>query len=71
MSKFGDSPLKQDLYEYLSDLKVDHEVSQTILCQEVATVLAALIEDISTDASIASIIATAKYEERNRIRNTL
>jgi hypothetical protein len=71
MSKFGDSTLKQDLYEYLSALKNDYEVSQIILCREVGLVLAALIEDISIDASIASIIATAKYEERNRIRNTL
>ena len=70
MSKFGKG-LKQDLYDYLSDLKNDHEVSQIVLCQEVAAVLAALIEEISTDDSIASIIATAKYEERNRIRNSL
>lgn len=71
MSRFGNATLKQDLYDYLSDLKSDHEVSQTVLCQEVATVLAALIEDISTDASMAGIIAAAKYEERNRIRNSL
>jgi hypothetical protein len=71
MSKFGNGTIKQDLYDYLSDLKNDHEVSQIVLCQEAAIVLAALIEEIKTDASIASIIATAKHEERNRIRNSL
>ena len=71
MSRFGNGTIKQEVYDYITDLKVDHEISQTLLCQEVATVLAALIEDISTDASIASIIATAKFEERNRIRNSL
>ena len=71
MSRFGNGTIKQEVYDYITDLKADHEISQTLLCQEVATVLAALIEDISTDASIASIIATAKFEERNRIRNSL
>lgn len=71
MSKFGDRTIKQDLYEYLSDLKNDHEVSQIVLCQEVATVLAVLIEEIKSDASIASIIAIARQDERNRIRNSL
>lgn len=71
MSKFGNRTLKQNLYDYLSDLKNDHEVSQIVLCQEVATVLATIIEEIKSDASIASIVATAKQEERDRVRTIL
>lgn len=71
MSKFGNRTLKQDLYDYLSDLKSDHEVSQIVLCQEVATVLATLIADISGDSSIASIVAAAKQEERDRVKHIL
>jgi hypothetical protein len=71
LSKFGNGTLKQNAYEYLTDLKGDHEVSQIVLCQEVAIVLAALIEEIKSDASISSIIATARQDERNRIRNSI
>lgn len=71
MSRFGNKTLKQDAYDYLSDLKGDHDVSQIVLCQEVATVLAILIAEIVDDNHMASIIATAKQEERNRIRNSL
>lgn len=71
MSRFGNATLKQNAYDYLSDLKNDHEVSQIVLCQEVGLVLAALIEDIPKDSSIASIVAAAKQEERDRVRNIL
>ena len=71
VSKFGNESLKQNLYEYILDLKDSYKASQVVLCQEVAVVLAALIEDVTNDQSMAGIIAAAKQEERNRIRNSL
>lgn len=71
MSKFGYGTLKQKAYEYLTDLKNDHEVSQIVLCQEIAVVLGSMIEEISREDSIAEIITQAKKEERNRIKTSL